>query len=117
MTRLFRSTLIATLIAFHAAVTVCATGLHALPGLSHDSGLRPFAKDDHSHGPGKGGHSASDECPVCQFLAQGQLSTDVTAAATGWLVIDRASTWPENVRACSLLLHSAPRAPPLRIVG
>ena len=71
-----RHALIAALIALHAAVSVCGAGLHALPGWGHDSGLHPLARNDHSHGPGKSAHESADECPVCQFLAQGQLSCD-----------------------------------------
>ncbi len=77
MTRSVRNALLATLIGLHAAVTFCGPGLHALPGWSHGTGLTPFARNDHSHGPGPSSHQASDDCPVCQFLAQGQVVPDL----------------------------------------
>src|SRR5260370_17696329 len=88
MPRSLRQTLVALLIALHAAVTLCGPGLHALPGWGHDSGLHPLAKTDHSHGPGKSSHEAKDECPVCQFLAQGQLSSNCVGGESTWVVGD-----------------------------
>src|SRR4051794_14202768 len=76
MTRLVRNTLLVVLIGLYAAITLCGPGLHALPGWSHNSGLTPLARHDHSHGPGPSSHQASDDCPVCQFLVQGQLAPD-----------------------------------------
>ena len=83
MPRLARHALIATLIAIHGAVTLCGTGLHALPGLGHDSALNPRAKTDHSHGPGKSAHESADDCQICQFLAQGQIFADLVAGVRG----------------------------------
>ena len=83
MPRLARYALIATLIAIHGAVTLCGTGLHALPGLGHVSALNPRAKHDHSHGPGKSAHESADDCQICQFLAQGQIFADLAAGVPG----------------------------------
>lgn len=77
MTRQVRNLLLGALIALHATVTLCGPGLHALPGWSHGTGLTPLARNDHSHGPGPSSHQASDDCPVCQFLAQGQLAAEL----------------------------------------
>jgi hypothetical protein len=85
MSRLVRHALVAVLIAWHGAVTLCGTGLHALPGLGHDSGLSPRAKNDHTHGPGKSAHESADDCQICQMLAQGQLAPDPAAGAACWL--------------------------------
>jgi len=80
MTRTARHALVASLIVLHAAVVVCGAGLHALPGWGHESGLHSRARNDHSHGPGKSSHEAADDCAVCQFLAQGQISCETPPA-------------------------------------
>ena len=112
MPRSLRHALVAILIALHAAVSVCGEGLHALPGWGHLSGLQAFAKTDHSHGAGKSSHQAADECPVCQFLAQGQLSLGTTSGCVSRLIVELVT--PDAPAADLILPHSssAPRAPP-----
>lgn len=117
MSRPLRNALFATLVALHAAVTVCGTGLHALPGMGHDAGLRPLAKNDHSHGPGKSAHESADECPVCQFLAQGQLSADDDGGAVARrpgdpVTLAKAANDPVAPPGASI-----PRAPPRPLSG
>ena len=112
MTRAFRNTLVATLVALHAAVAVGGAGLHALPGWGHGSELKRLATDDHSHGPGKSSHEAAEDCQVCHFLTLGQIATGPATAAPVWLSVQverpRAETpWPAPARS-----QSAPRAPP-----
>src|SRR5260370_24945643 len=112
MPRSLRQTLVALLIALHAAVTLCGPGLHALPGWGHNSGLHPLAKNDHSHGPGKSSHAASDECPVCHFLAQGQLSSDHSGGVTASLVGDPVTPIVSIAVPISPHPLSNPRGPP-----
>jgi hypothetical protein len=113
MNRIVRRLLVSLLIALHAAITLGGAGLHALPGFGHSSGLRPFAKSDHSHGPGKNAKAESDDCAVCQFLAQGQLSTESTASAGAWLVSDVSSPALPDLAPVSLHRLAIPRAPPV----
>jgi hypothetical protein len=113
MRRSLRHSLVATLIALHAAVTLLGPSLHALPGWGHGSGLSPLAKTDHSHGSGKSSHAKADDCPVCQFLTQGQLSTDLAASATGWLVAALDLPIPPPADQASPHGLSSPRAPPI----
>lgn len=107
-----RNALFATLVAFHAAVTVCGAGLHALPGLGHNSGLRPRAQNDHSHGPGKSAHESADECPVCQFLAQGQLADEPAGGPIARLPGDALTLTPPANDPVTPPGVSIPRAPP-----
>lgn len=72
MLRSVRPVLVVAVAMLHAGMTLGAAGLHALPGFGHGSGLDHFARNDHSHGPGKSSHQSADECGVCHFLSQGQ---------------------------------------------
>lgn len=112
MPRTARRLLAAALVALNAVVTLGGAGLHALPGWGHDSGLKPLARTDHSHGPGKSSHEAREECPVCQFLAQGQLTPDRAAGAASWVAQPADPVAPEVSPASPSLLAAAPRAPP-----
>lgn len=112
MSRSIRHALIATLVALHAAVTLGGAGLHALPGLGHDSGLRPFAKNDHSHGPGRSSHEAADDCSVCQFLAQGQDSPDRVNCLVSWVSVGLAVFNTPAADTVTPRGPSSPRAPP-----
>lgn len=112
MPRTVRRPFIIGLVALHAAVMLCGAGLHALPGLAHDSGLRPLAKNDHTHGPGKSSHEAAEDCSLCQLLFQSQLAAHQHCAAPAWLAIDSvclSSPTPELIPA---FRTSSPRAPP-----
>jgi hypothetical protein len=117
MVRTSRPFLAATLVALHAAVALGGPGLHALPGWGHGSGLTRLAKNDHSHGPGKSSHEATDECPVCHFLAQGQLSADLTAGAPGWLVVQAEVARAAVPAPTPTHRSSIPRAPPAALLG
>ena len=117
MTRSVRNVLVATLVALHSAVSLGGVGLHALPGVGHESGLRPLAKNDHSHGPGKSSHQASEDCTVCQFLALGQATSSLVAGPTFW---PAAPAHP--LPAPALVIppthtSSSPRAPPVAVLS
>ena len=114
MPRPVRQLLTAFLLGLHVVVTQCGVGLHALPGLGHDSGLRPLAQNDHSHGPGKSAHESAEDCPVCQFLAQGQLHHEHFGTAVAWLALDATPPPPPPLRVFPPLSPAAPRAPPAR---
>ena len=112
MFRSVRRALIAGLVVLHASVTLCGSGLHTLPGWRHDFGFRPVAKTDHSHGPGKSSHAAADDCPVCQFLAQGQLAVDYDGVLIAGLASGLPSAAAPDADQPARHRPSAPRAPP-----
>ena len=112
MPRSVRLHLASALLALHVAVTLGGAGLHALPGLGHDSGLRPLARNDHSHGPGKTAHEAADECPVCQFLAHGQFHHGHAVTVVARVTAEPSAPPPAPRRVSPPLSPSAPRAPP-----
>jgi hypothetical protein len=113
MRRLARPTLILALIVLHGAVSLCGSGLHALPGFGHESEIQPRAKNDHSHGPGKSPHESSEDCQLCQVLAQGQLVTDPVTCACGWLEVGTVPLLDVSPASDAHALPSIPRAPPL----
>jgi hypothetical protein len=112
MPRPIRQTLIATLVALHAVTTLGGAGLHTLPGWRHNSGLHPLAKNDHSHGPGKSSHEASDDCAVCQLLAQSQVSPDPTGGLVSWSTVGAVPAAAPAPVFPPLLGTPAPRGPP-----
>jgi len=111
--RWVRNALVAVLIGLHAAVTLCGPGLHAISGLSHGNGYSPFARNDHSHGPGPSSHQASDDCLVCQFLAQGQLASDFGIGVSPRVPLDEATTLAPRIDPSVSLRLFVPRGPPL----
>jgi hypothetical protein len=114
MNRSARPILVVWLVVLHAGLTVCASSLHALPGLGHGTGLNRSDRDDHSHGPGKSSQEAADDCAVCHFLAQGQLATSPSAGPPAWLIA-LADPHVAHISA-PIAQHraSSPRAPPRR---
>ena len=77
--RRIRQFLVASLIAFHAAVTLCGPCLHELPGLGHESAASTSSQPASQH-PVKSPHDTGDSCPVCHFLAHGQLPVTLSCA-------------------------------------
>jgi hypothetical protein len=63
--------LLAVLLALYGAMIVCGPALHSLSG-PHDANFGPSSNSEPSKGPA----SSHDDCPVCHFLSQGQLSVD-----------------------------------------
>ena len=72
MTRSVRHFLVAALIACHAAVTLCGPCLHELPGSSHQFG--PAGKTHRPDAPAKSATDSADNCLICHFVAQRQLT-------------------------------------------
>lgn len=112
MPRIARQALIASLIAFHAAVTLCGPCLHAVPGLGHGSGLESSAKGGHSFDSESIRHASADTCPICHFLAQGQLAVESSRIPALQFVVDLDSPVGPGVSPSSPHLPSCPRAPP-----
>ena len=110
MPRFVRQLLFASLIACHAAVTLCGPCLHELSGSSHRSG--PATKSQRSDAPAPSSRDSADNCPICHFMAQGQLTVAPTCDRSAPLVAG--FVLPELPVARPLPHHvpSSPRAPP-----
>jgi hypothetical protein len=105
-----RRPLFALVFACHAAVTLCGPCLHALPGSSHDLGTTSKAQHtDDSAQPRRGG---ADNCLICQFVAQGQLLTEVFTATSFDQMDELVPPVAALSQPVSVPLSSFPRAPP-----
>jgi hypothetical protein len=110
MPRSVRHFLFASLIACHAAVTLCGPCLHELPGSSHQFG--PVTKTHRPDAPAQSSGDSADNCLICHFVAQGQLTVASTCERSAPVVVD--VEVPELPAARPLPHHvpSSPRAPP-----
>jgi hypothetical protein len=110
MTRFVRHLLFASLIACHAAVTLCGPCLHEISGSSHP--LSPAAKSHRPDAPAKSSSDSSDNCLICKFVAQGQLTVAPACEPSAPLVAG--FVLPDLPAARPLPHHvpSSPRAPP-----
>ena len=110
MTRSVRHLLFASLIACHAAVTLCGPCLHDLSGSSHAFGS--VTKSHRPDTPAKSSTDSADNCLICHFVAQGQLTVAPTCERSTPAVAE--FVLPELPVARSLPHHvpSSPRAPP-----
>jgi hypothetical protein len=110
MSRFVRHFLFAALIACHAAVTLCGPCLHELPGSSHQFG--PATNTQRLDAPAKSSTDSADNCLICHFVAQGQLTVAATCERSAPLVA--AFVVPELPAVRPLPHHcpSSPRAPP-----
>src|SRR5215472_12245053 len=80
MPRFARRLLIASLVAFHAAVMLCGPCLHGLPGWGHSAGLSRGADAHRVSDHVQAVHVQPDNCPVCHLFSQGQLPIDLASA-------------------------------------
>jgi hypothetical protein len=109
--RSVRHLLFAALTVCHAAVTLSGPCLHALPGSSHQIGLG--SDEQTSNVPARSSTDAGDDCLICQFVAQGQLTANPTCEGSTPLVSEFVVA---DAAAESPLPHhvpSIPRAPPV----
>lgn len=107
MLRSVRRLLFASLIACHAIATLCGPCLHELSGLSH-----PFAPAGKADAPGPSPSDSSDTCPICHFVAQGQLTVAPACERSAPMLVDLAIPETPASRPAAHPLASAPRAPP-----
>jgi hypothetical protein len=110
MTRSVRHLLFASLIACHAAVTLCGPCLHELSGSSHSFG--PVTKSHRPDAPAQSPRDSADNCLICHFVAQGQLAIAPTCERSAPVAAE--FVLPELPVARPLTHHfpSSPRAPP-----
>jgi hypothetical protein len=112
MRRFTRQIVLATLIALYGGVTALAPALHGLAGLAHNATPINAAK-----GGGDGQIatlvSAHGDCPVCHFLAQGQIVNDPDQCGRIEIAQVRPADEIPAVAPPDVQLLTHPRAPPL----
>ena len=97
--------LLASLIALYGVMTAGGPALHTLPGSQHTSASMP-------DGDGSG-HSSSHECPICHFLAQGQLAGDAFHVLSFDVVLSQPVDDPPLTFPSAVDHPASPRAPPI----
>jgi hypothetical protein len=110
MTRSVRHLLFAALIACHAAVTLCGPCLHEISGSSHPFGL--VTKSHRPDAPAKSSTDSADNCLICHFVAQGQLTVASTCERSAPVVTEFVLPDLPVARPLSHHVPSSPRAPP-----
>jgi hypothetical protein len=110
MPRFVRHFLFASLIACHAAVMLCGPCLHELPGSSHQMGLA--TKTHRTDAPAQSSRDSADNCLICHFMAQGQLTVDATCERSAPLVTEIEVPELPTSRPLPHHVPSSPRAPP-----
>lgn len=104
-----RHILLALLIGLYGTITVGGPTLHALPG---GGDVKVGTPVDDEHGSDRTTSSQHD-CPICHFLAQGQLAVDSTHVLSMDVVrIKPADDLPLTFPA-AVERPTGPRAPPL----
>jgi hypothetical protein len=115
MSRFARHALFASVIAIHAIVSLCGPCLHELPGASHERGAKSKAQCPRD--PAQAPRDSSDNCLICQFVAQGQLLVECDTQ----LLVVAVTEQPVPSLPPSRILHihvpASPRAPPLNFVS
>ncbi len=113
MTRAFSKLLFFALLASYTAATVCGPCLHELAGTPHRLSVTlksPVPGDV----PESSDHNA-DNCLVCHFVAQGQLSVDLVCLAVVPLVFEPEAPEVATLPSSPTLTLAHPRAPPAAI--
>ncbi len=110
MTHPLRRALIASLVAFHAALMLCGPCLHAMPGLDHRAGLGSTARDSTEWSTAR--EDSADDCPICQLVAQGQLPIEASTVSSTALVARSTGNAAPVADVVPPALPSCPRAPP-----
>jgi hypothetical protein len=113
MSRVVRQFLFASLIACHAAVTLCGPCLHELPGLSHKIG--PASSAHGSDDPIQSRGDSTDRCPICHFLVQCQLPVEFPVESSIQLIDELVIPPVDATQPLCYALPSFPRAPPRSI--
>jgi hypothetical protein len=113
MPRILRQILVATVVTFHAAIMLCGPCLHALPGSGHGSDYGSQAARQADQSSAKDSHNPADFCPVCHFMAQGQLPVESSSGLPAQLIAELVQTDVPALVPASFDLLSHPRAPPL----
>lgn len=105
-----RRLLFASLIACHAIATLCGPCLHELSGLSHPIGAA--GKPDRTDAPAQSPSDSADNCPICHFVAQGQLIITPVCERSEPILVNWLTPEAPAARPAAQVHASAPRAPP-----
>jgi hypothetical protein len=113
MLRAFSKPLFFSLIVCHTAVTVCGPCLHDLAGSTHRAGV---SLDSSTPGdvPQSRDHNA-DNCLVCHYVAQAQLSVDLVCFAVVPLTCELETPKQPVLPSSPTRTLAHPRAPPAAI--
>ena len=107
MRRRARQLLLASLLALYGVMTACGPALHALLGADHVK-AGSLGGGDGSDRP----TTTHNDCPICYFLAQGQIADDSARVLTLDVVRIRPVDDLPITFPASIDRPSAPRAPP-----
>src|SRR5260370_18110885 len=110
MSRIVRHLLFASVIACHAAVTLCGPCLHAVLGSSH--GMCAASKSHRPDDPTQSRRDAADNCLICHFVAQGQLPVEFSSGVTVRSIADLVMPVLPTRDPRPTHLPSSPPAPP-----
>ena len=112
MRRFARQILMASLVILYGGVTAIGPALHSLPGFKHvPAALADLRGGSDSHpAPLVGSH---DDCPVCHFLALGQILVDPDRRGRVEVVQIHPADEIPLIIPSGVRLPSHPRAPPL----
>ena len=110
MLQIVRQLLFASLIVCHTAVVLCGPCLHELPGSAHQMGSA--SKSHRTDHPLQSRSDSKDNCLICQFVAQGQLTVEFYRGSMPQLIAEAAVPTVPIPRLPSGPLPSCPRAPP-----
>jgi hypothetical protein len=110
MSRIVRRLLLTSLIAYHAAVSLCGPCLHELQGSSHEMGVASKSRPSESPAGSRG--ESTDLCPICHFVAQGQLPVEFWYVSLVQAIAELTVTAVPLSQPPSIPSPSNPRAPP-----
>ena len=116
MLRPVRKLLIASLVALHAAVMLCGPCLHGLAGVGNHATIVSGGVVAHqARDAFRPSHDRPDDCPVCHFLAQAQMSVDSESVSIVQRVCLIKPEIPFDSLTPSLPSSGSPRAPPFGV--
>jgi hypothetical protein len=113
MAAIARGLLLASLIAYHAAVSLCGPCLHGLTGSPHEPGAASKPHRTDSPAGSRGNGESADLCLICQFVAQSQLPVEFRYDFSTQAVTELVAPVHPITGAVSLPLLPVPRAPPI----
>jgi hypothetical protein len=108
-----RSILVVALLAMYGAISLFGPALHSLPGLAHAPSTSTPAQQFAEGQLDRGTASSTDHCPVCQFLAQGQLPTELLDVSWTFQATPQSDGESSVVKPAARYQPAHPRAPPV----
>jgi hypothetical protein len=112
MPRIARKLLIAAMLALYGSVSLCGWGFHALSGSTH-AGLPDRPEIESGLKSAETSATTADDCPVCQFHLQSQLSVESAHRIVSLVVQPRTPSPPRRLASHSRVSFAYTRAPPL----